>query len=707
MRLRLTIQRNGLPAANILWSVPDTNSTTAYTVTRLLEDVNLIVPLESEHWGLEHYVVEVGGFECLHFMPVGQCLKEDDHVSIRPLMRAEVRARTLMGRHQISDGGQHLVDGVPFGRPHLRQPNRPAVRIPPRKRQRLEEITDEEEARLLVETQQEEEAEESEALANGSALAAAAPGRKSRGAEKTVHFKQPEVEMDLDEDSEDDGDDDFAPGEESDDVGADGSKDKDSDSDSDSDSNSETDSSNASDASDSDSDSSSDDSSSDSDSDSDAAPEVRSSKAPVPKNVVPQPPTLLNTSPPGEGKKTTQSRNARRTKTNRLKHLKEAGKLHKDADLKALERYDEEQRLQQNGAQLEQRHPFAQPAGKRKRIEDEEPTQPAIDEAAELEKRKQEMIARFGQDSDVTMEVEEPASSRTDKATSASPQQESKEPGATPEKAPERKRLRPDVSAIGRMLARQTKNILQKPVKAKEPTPEPEGSTDPEYWKTRINLSAFECWEEQYELTAPPFPFQQHWDPVSKVMRDAAKKKKSKKGGKKPVPVQEPEEEEEEEEKIFLNYDDTPNDDNPDVEIHAAIEDQLQQDIATASQAQSDLPLLPDDLSTLPDLTSADIKEGAIIVCKFFGVNPITVTPEISGFKTAVVEREGDSGAGAGTIRLKIAEHDLPKRQKKFNSKGERVYDAKDGFFMDEGEDERLWSGMFGELLEGKLLKAA
>jgi hypothetical protein len=75
------VQRNGLPAANILWSVPETNSTQAYTITRLLEDVNHIVPLEAEHWGLEHYVVEVGGFECLHFMPVANALKEDDHVS--------------------------------------------------------------------------------------------------------------------------------------------------------------------------------------------------------------------------------------------------------------------------------------------------------------------------------------------------------------------------------------------------------------------------------------------------------------------------------------------------------------------------------------------------------------------------------------------------------------------------------------------------
>lgn len=81
MRLRLTVARNGLPAANVLWNVPDTNSSTAYTITRLLEDVNQVIPLEAEQWGLEHYVVEVGGFECLHFSPVMQALKEDDHVS--------------------------------------------------------------------------------------------------------------------------------------------------------------------------------------------------------------------------------------------------------------------------------------------------------------------------------------------------------------------------------------------------------------------------------------------------------------------------------------------------------------------------------------------------------------------------------------------------------------------------------------------------
>lgn len=80
MRLRLTVQRNGLPAANIVWNVPEAISPQAYTITRLLEDVNLIIPLEAEHWGLEHYVVELDGFECLHFSPVAQALKEDDRV---------------------------------------------------------------------------------------------------------------------------------------------------------------------------------------------------------------------------------------------------------------------------------------------------------------------------------------------------------------------------------------------------------------------------------------------------------------------------------------------------------------------------------------------------------------------------------------------------------------------------------------------------
>jgi hypothetical protein len=95
-----------------------------------------------------------------------------------------------------------------------------------------------------------------------------------------------------------------------------------------------------------------------------------------------------------------------------------------------------------------------------------------------------------------------------------------------------------------------------------------------------------------------------------------------------------------------------------------------------------------------------------VIVCKFFAVNPITISPEISNFKTATVEREGDSGNGAGSIQLKIAQRDLPKKRKKFDKKGNLISDAADQFFVEDGE-EGLWEGQFSELIEPKLLKAA
>ncbi|EED12650.1 conserved hypothetical protein [Talaromyces stipitatus ATCC 10500] len=172
MRLQLNILRHGLPATRILWTVRsqssshliDTTSSavtstrqpnTAYgnggcTVAQLLEDVNEVVPLETSvgsvgenedlggQWGLEDYVVEVNGFECLHFMNVNGLLRDGDEVVIRSLSVDDIRARRLSGRLQVSTDGRRLIDGVPFGRPYLQRSysSRPPIRIPPRKRRR-------------------------------------------------------------------------------------------------------------------------------------------------------------------------------------------------------------------------------------------------------------------------------------------------------------------------------------------------------------------------------------------------------------------------------------------------------------------------------------------------------------------------------------------------------------------------------------------
>ncbi|KAL4975920.1 hypothetical protein BDW66DRAFT_160027 [Aspergillus desertorum] len=178
MRLHLTIQRHGLPVTRILWTtsppslfghnhpnrssiLPASSSAVTslrmpnalygnggYTIAQLLEDVNEVIPLETEprlfedessgQWGLEDYVVEVGGSECLHFMEIEGILRDGDEVLIRALQISDLKARQISGRHQISADGRHLIDGVPFGKPFLKRPtsSRPAIAIPPRKRRR-------------------------------------------------------------------------------------------------------------------------------------------------------------------------------------------------------------------------------------------------------------------------------------------------------------------------------------------------------------------------------------------------------------------------------------------------------------------------------------------------------------------------------------------------------------------------------------------
>ena len=80
----MIIQRHSLPPVQLLWTVGDIRSPLmpepAALVSQLVEQVNEIVPLESEDWGLEDYVVEVRGFECLHFSELSHILRDNDEV---------------------------------------------------------------------------------------------------------------------------------------------------------------------------------------------------------------------------------------------------------------------------------------------------------------------------------------------------------------------------------------------------------------------------------------------------------------------------------------------------------------------------------------------------------------------------------------------------------------------------------------------------
>lgn len=251
------------------------------------------------------------------------------------------------------------------------------------------------------------------------------------------------------------------------------------------------------------------------------------------------------------------------------------------------------------------------------------------------------------------------------------------------------------------------KKSKAKAAPAVEQPTEPEGASDPDFWKSKIKLSAFECWDEEFELSSPPFPFQQHWDPASKLMREKMNKNKQKKGGRRSS-ARIPAGAAEDEETLILDYDDSPETLKQDSDPTAAIESQLMQDVQVA--AKDDLPPLPEDVDTLTTLDPADIKVGAIVAFKLWVIDPETVTPQFSQYKTAVVEKEGDSGNGAGTFRLKLAERDIPKREQGTDDDDDAARNTAEGFQLGENEDEvdeSVWEGTFVELISPKLLKAA
>lgn len=323
MRLRLRIERNALPSTQAIWPVKESKS----TIAQLLQHVNEVFPLEGDEWGLEDYTVTVGGYECLHYHELGAVCRDEDEVVIRPLEYVDVRARTMTGRDQIAADGRHLVDGVPFGKPCLKTPVRPEVRIPPRKRRRLLEDGELEPEPLMI-TQAGEGAAENE--------------------------------YEDDEESDEESDDE--------DFEEDESEDSDTSADS---SSGESGESEGSSESSSDSDSSLDDSDSPSESESDEESwsGIPGSNQATPKSQTesmlpngtgaadsPSPTagikrkreheagdlgeSTMNSAPPGQGKAETTRRNQRRRDMTKLKKLKASNLLPPDADLSTLREWE-------------------------------------------------------------------------------------------------------------------------------------------------------------------------------------------------------------------------------------------------------------------------------------------------------------------------------------------------------------------------------
>jgi hypothetical protein len=86
MRIRLEVRRPNWPPVKVLWNTAGLRPGAAgqgseTTTAQLLEQVNEVVQLEVGACGLDDYVVEAQGFECLHFSILDRILEEDAQVT--------------------------------------------------------------------------------------------------------------------------------------------------------------------------------------------------------------------------------------------------------------------------------------------------------------------------------------------------------------------------------------------------------------------------------------------------------------------------------------------------------------------------------------------------------------------------------------------------------------------------------------------------
>ncbi|KAH7165391.1 hypothetical protein EDB81DRAFT_865505 [Dactylonectria macrodidyma] len=253
---------------------------------------------------------------------------------------------------------------------------------------------------------------------------------------------------------------------------------------------------------------------------------------------------------------------------------------------------------------------------------------------------------------------------------------------------------------------------------------------DPDAWREKIVYRAVECCHDGMELSEPPFPFVQRWDPQQQygsmrkrkresqtfyddsyyeedsqwnegggewVEASQKKKKKTKKrkgkdnhGDERGLdsPYQN---ESSVDADVILNYDDVP--------TKASMEDSQFTDV-------DDLPALPSDLTTLPTLEFGDIKPGIVVTWKQLLMSKATSwQPQIASLTGLVLSISDDD-----SLHVLLAKRDRDENDKVYDEQtGKRVYDKFEAPDSDEDDDED--SGrrdvQWQDMMETRLVQSA
>ncbi len=253
-----------------------------------------------------------------------------------------------------------------------------------------------------------------------------------------------------------------------------------------------------------------------------------------------------------------------------------------------------------------------------------------------------------------------------------------------------------------------------------------------ENWTQKIVLRAVECCYEGIELSTPPFPFVQRWDPQqqgsNKGFVGGKRKSKKRKRNESQFNQRVFEQKSEDGERFAhilppsgvedLDENNTTwNTDNQQSAVQqkendedeVAVNQPFRRDIVASANDSAeyrntqDLPVLPEDLSTCISLTTDMSTPGAIIAFKQLDMSQETNwQPRVSEYRTATVGHLIENGM----LRIILAQRDRPQNQKSYDMQtGERIYSK---FEMPGMDEEPIEDGVielsFAELIDPKLI---
>lgn len=221
------------------------------------------------------------------------------------------------------------------------------------------------------------------------------------------------------------------------------------------------------------------------------------------------------------------------------------------------------------------------------------------------------------------------------------------------------------------------------------PHGQPEGSymirasRNPDAWRSKIWLSAYECENENPTLPTPDFPFQQQQLQMNPGKKRKRKNQRQEQSTAHTDSLEQPD-------VAILNYDEP---EQP--SEHPTTE----KDIST----EEDLPSLPADISSLAALTQPLVC-GTVIAFKRLDMDPRTYVPILTDYLTATIEKVHTDVQDGPQLELRLAIRDRPKPQ--FDKRtGEKIL----GRFAMPGLEDEVEEGlvylMWGEFLEPKVVR--